>query len=555
MHEDYSSWDFDPSGYQYVNDYYGGLGDVYSPTYSGYGWEDPNGAFASDPFASGATQWIDNVTGATYSTDQILANQELANAFQAQFGIGAPNTNYGDPGFGTQTGQPGSQGSFFTNPQGNINWGNVIGGGATGLASLLGIAGIAQGLTGGGQTTTTQQMPGQSPLAGAAGQAGLQGYQQALNFGFGGPGGGLAGQLQGMAPAQQLAQLQALQGASGAFQTNPFLAQQPAQPGTPGTQRSPEWANAYAKNVNNTYGSQQLPLDAYLQSTGTPGIPGTPGGNPVLNQLAQQVQGYGQAQSGMLNASALGAMGLNNPSAPWLQGQATGMAQGNLPALNPALRAQVGATFEPAYQDLNRYLDTSLQQALERSRQQGFAGGNEVFREGTPGTILSPMWAEGMRQQGTLGGQRALTELNLAQTLPQLGGNLANQLFMQQLEQNRAMQAAAQGYTAPSAVALQGGLGLGNLNQNMLQLLGNLGQQGTQNQLNFLQAASAPLQGLSGLSGTAQAGAGMTQTQNTPFNLMSAFAPTASLLGGIGGAMGGYNATQPQRPTYSGWAG
>ena len=165
------------------------------------------------------------------------------------------------------------------------------------------------------------------------------------------------------------------------------------------------------------------------------------------------------------------------------------------------------------------------------------------------------MWAEGMRQQGTLGGQRAQAELNLAQTLPQLGGNLANQLFMQQLEQNKAMQSAAQGYTAPSAVALQGGLGLGNLNQNMLQLLGNLGQQGTQNQLNFLQAASAPLQGLSGLSGTAQAGAGMTQTQNTPFNLMSAFAPTASLLGGIGGAFGGYNATQPQRPTYSGWAG
>ena len=528
---DYSALDFDPSGYQYANDYYGGL--------SGY-----------DPSGQPEPSFIDASDGQTYRLSEIQSNPDQLAALQAQFGIsglsGAPLGGTTGAPYPSVLNDP-SSGGFFQNAQGNINWGNVLGGGATGLASLLGIAGIAQGLAGGGQTTSTITQPGQSPISGAAQQAGLQGFQGLQQFG-----GGLSNQLQGMAPAQQLALMQALQGAGGAFQSNPFLAQQPAQPGTAGTQRSPEWAEAYAKNVNNTYGAQQLPLEAYLQGTGAPGTPGTAGGNPILNQLGQQVQGYGQAQGGMLNASALGAMGLNNPSAPWLQGQATGMAQGQVPALSPMLRAQVGATFEPAYQDLNRYLDTSLQQALERSRQQGFAGGNEVFREGTPGTILAPMWAEGMRQQGTLGGQRAQAELALAQSLPQQGGNLANQLFMQQLERAKAMQTAAQGYTAPSAVALQGGLGLSNLNQNMIQSLGAFGQQGIGNQLDFLRAMSAPLQGLTGLSGTAQAGAGTRQTQNTPFSLMSAFAPTASLLGGIGGALGSYNAT---RPSLSGWGG
>ena len=493
-----SAWDFDPSGYQYLNDYYGGYGGM-------SGWEDPTTVGNDQVF-------FDNTTGQTLTLSQIMSDPVLAQPFQAQFGggysLGARNT-LGGPQDAIRDLSGGE----------NINWGNILGGGATGLASLLGIAGIAQGLAGGGQTRTVTNQPGQSPLANQAGQAALQGFQGVQNYAFGGPAGdpgsspgssswpgGLAGQLQSMAPAQQQALMQALQGASGAFQSNPFLAQQPD-------------------------------------------------GNPILNQLAQQVQGYGQTQGGMLDASALGAMELNNPSAPWLQGQATGMTHGNLPSLSPALRAQVGATFEPAYQDLNRYLDTSLQQALERSRQQGFAGGNEVFREGTPGTILAPMWAEGMRQQGTLGGQRAQVELALAQSLPQQGGNLANQLFMQQLERAKAMQAATQGYTAPSAVALQGSLGLSNLNQNMIQSLGNFGQQGMGNQLDFLRAMSAPLQGLSGLSGTAQAGAGMRTTQNTPFSLMSAFAPTASLLGGIGGALGGYNATQMQRPSLSGWGG
>ena len=545
---DYGAWGLP----DYNADYYsGGYGDIFAPSYSGY----------TDPTTE--PTFTDAFDGQNYTLSQIQSNPEQLAALQAQYGI----SNLSGAPLGGTTGAPNpsvlndpSPGGFFSGPEG-IKWGNVIGGGATGLASLLGIAGIAQGLTGGGgQTTTVRQQPGQSPLAGQAGQAALQGLQGAQNYAFGGPGGGggLAGQLQGMAPAQQQAQLQALLGAS---QGAPIQGlQSPTMqfnPQTPQAFAAQTWPNYFPGGESQANWSQ---LPPYLQEEAgrhtAQGGQGTWGPNPQSQGfLTDVVKNYMTSQGGMLNASALGAMGLNNPSAPWLQGQATGMAQGNLPALNPALRAQVGATFAPAYQDLNRYLDTSLQQALERSRQQGFAGGNEVFREGTPGTILSPMWAEGMRQQGTLGGQKAQAELGLAQSLPQLGGNLANQLFMQQLEQNKAMQGAAQGYTAPSAVGLQGGLGLGNLNQNMLQLLGNLGQQGTQNQLNFLQAASAPLQGLTGLSNVAQAGAGMTQTQNAPFSLMSAFAPTASLLGGIGGAMGGYNATQPQRPTYSGWAG
>ena len=119
-----------------------------------------------------------------------------------------------------------------------------------------------------------------------------------------------------------------------------------------------------------------------------------------------------------------------------------------------------------------------------------------------------------------------------------------NQLFQQQLAQNQALQQAAQGYTTPLSVALGGGLNLSNLNQNIIQALGNFGQQGTANQLDFLRAISAPLGGLSGLSNTAQLGAGSTTTQNQPFNLLNAFAPTASLLGGIGGAMTGIGALQ-----------
>ena len=139
-----------------------------------------------------------------------------------------------------------------------------------------------------------------------------------------------------------------------------------------------------------------------------------------------------------------------------------------------------------------------------------------------------------------------MAELALAQSLPQQGGNLANQLFQQQLAQNQALQQAAGGYTTPMSVALSGGLNLSSLNQNIIQALGGYGQQGMGNQLDFLRAISAPLSGLSGLSSSAQAGAGSTSTQTQPFNLLNAFAPTASLLGGIGGALTGYGAASGQ---------
>ena len=710
----------------------GGLTD-FTPSDWGFDWStlfgDPYGAFSGGTPGSsfGADQfYLDTETGQTYSLAQIQGQNDLAQAFQAQFGIGAPNTNVGDPGFGTQTGQPPSP-SWLT-PQ-NLA---LLG---IGLPTLLGIGGLIQGFSGGGNTATTVNQPTQSPTAQAAQQAALQGFQGAQQYAFGNPqanltsnltgqiqpgAGGLAGQLQTMAPLQQQAQISAIQGLMNQMQTNPFLGgggfqsfpggqmgggaatggvlprnqlsgagaqmqdpytawlnDRPTGALTPSydsvgrvtgwTQGSPDpaqvaawqareptqsvrgsgaatggfpgggigfdpttggrlneipvwqdkgavaatgggishefdpttrqliatvgggimpdkqqmgggnwWQNPaqdpanpsqYAGLVWNPTQGMWTPAGAPMLGGGgaapgggarflnAPSVPSswgsgqggmTGGGNPILHQLAQQLQGYGGAQGALLGLGGLGAMNLQNPAAGALGQQAQGMAQGNLPALNPQLRAQIGQTFEPYQQDINRQLDQALRGALERSRQQGFAGGTEVFREGTPAALLAPGLAETTRQQGTLSGLRAQAELALAQSLPQQGGNLANQLFQQQLGQNQALQQAAQGYTTPMSIALSGGLNLSNLNQNIIQALGNFGQQGMGNQLDFLRAISAPLSGLSGLAGSAQAGAGSTMTQNQPFNLLSAFAPTAQLLGGIGGAMTGYGAMSGQ---------
>jgi len=636
----------------------GGLTD-FTPSDWGFDWStlfgDPYGAFSGGTPGSsfGADQfYLDTETGQTYSLAQIQGQNDLAQAFQAQFGIGAPNTNVGDPGFGTQTGQPPSP-SWLT-PQ-NLA---LLG---IGLPTLLGIGGLIQGFSGGGNTATTVNQPTQSPTAQAAQQAALQGFQGAQQYAFGNPqanltsnltgqiqpgAGGLAGQLQTMAPLQQQAQISAIQGLMNQMQTNPFLGGGGFQSfpggqmgggaatgGFPGggigfdpttggrLNEIPVWQDKgavaatgggishefdpttrqliatvgggimpdkqqmgggnwwqnpaqdpanpsqYAGLVWNPTQGMWTPAGAPMLGGGgaapgggarflnAPSVPSswgsgqggmTGGGNPILHQLAQQLQGYGGAQGALLGLGGLGAMNLQNPAAGALGQQAQGMAQGNLPALNPQLRAQIGQTFEPYQQDINRQLDQALRGALERSRQQGFAGGTEVFREGTPAALLAPGLAETTRQQGTLSGLRAQAELALAQSLPQQGGNLANQLFQQQLGQNQALQQAAQGYTTPMSIALSGGLNLSNLNQNIIQALGNFGQQGMGNQLDFLRAISAPLSGLSGLAGSAQAGAGSTMTQNQPFNLLSAFAPTAQLLGGIGGAMTGYGAMSGQ---------
>src|SRR3990167_7508675 len=429
----------DPTGFNFSSGGFGGLGDLM-------------GQF-----------FLDTTTGQTFSGAQIINDPTLWADFSQQQGLTDAQT----------MAQVQATRQLFNQMGGSGAGGNQLNPYITaallGLPSAVGIGGLIQGLTGGGQSTTQVTQPGQSATAQAAQQAALQGFQGAQQFAFGNPqanqmsnatgqvqpgAGGLASQLQGMAPVGQQASLAALQGLIAQLQGNPFAA-------------------------------------------------GT-----LQPQLAQQVQGYGQAQSPLLALGGLGAMGLQNPAAGALGQQAQGMAQGNLPALSPALRQQVGATFEPQRQEIARYLDQALQGALERSRQQGFAGGTEVFREGTPAALLAPGLAEATRQQGVLGGQQAAMELSLAQSLPMQGGNLANQLFQQQLSQNQALQQAAQGYTTPLSVALGGGLNLSNLNQNIIQALGGFGQQGTANQLDFLRAISAPLGGLSGLSNTAQLGAG-----------------------------------------------
>src|SRR3990167_1349128 len=210
----------------------GGLTE-FTPSDWSFDWSslfaDPFGSFSGGAPGSsfGLDQFfMDNETGQTVSYQQIMADQALAQAFQSQYGIGAPNTNVGDPGLGTLTGQPNTASSWFSNPQ------NLMALAAIAAPTGLGLAGLIQAMTSGGQSATTVNQPAQSATAQAAQQAAFQGFQGANQFAFGAPQGqqglptgtngqpeqgpqqqgGLAGQLQGMAPLQQQAQLTQLQG-------------------------------------------------------------------------------------------------------------------------------------------------------------------------------------------------------------------------------------------------------------------------------------------------------------------------------------------------------
>lgn len=477
----------------------------------------------------------------------------------------------------------------------------------------LGAAGLIQALSGGSsKATTTQQPNATQPSAAeqALQQGTLGGLQQALQFAYGG-GGGMAGGggFAGGTPQTTAQKGQHLftQGMEGG-QLNTYEVN---------GQKWDEW-------VPSTPGAQPpqgTPIRPFPGGAGGGGVPGAGGGGGVagllqarqpgemaafqtalarLGQpspveglapyLTQQVPALMQQQQGALqdaltqarmtanplNFAGLGALGVDaagiNPqlatplALAQMGAQGSGMLQGQLPSLDPAIQSRIGDVYAARQLDLDRYLDTALSGTLERARQQGFAGGAEVLREGTPGALMAPALAEAVRQRGTLAGQQAQSELDLAQQLPLLGsqltaqrGNLINQQAQTrlgalglggQLEQGRiasqlgagqGLQQAAAGFTTPASVALQGGLNLGTLNQNIIRLLGDIGQQGVGNQLGFLQSATAPLS-VGGNLATQAAnqrllGAGSTTTQQQPFSLLNAFAPTGSLLGGVGGIL------------------
>ena len=182
----------DPTGFNFSSGGFGGLGDLM-------------GQF-----------FLDTTTGQTFSGAQIINDPTLWADFSQQQGLTDAQT----------MAQVQATRQLFNQMGGSGAGGNQLNPYITaallGIPAAVGIGGLIQGLTGGGQSTTQVTQPGQSATAQAAQQAALQGFQGAQQFAFGNPqanlasnmtgqiqpgAGGLAGQLQGMAPLQQQAQL------------------------------------------------------------------------------------------------------------------------------------------------------------------------------------------------------------------------------------------------------------------------------------------------------------------------------------------------------------
>src|SRR3990167_9059396 len=222
MSIDWGGWDFGGNEF----DFSGG------GAFDNWGFDPSLGTAA---FSGGDQFFLDTQTGETYSLQQIMASPDLSTAFRAEQPAGLTDAQTMAQVQATrqlfnQMGAGGAGGNQL-NP--------YITAALLGIPAAVGIGGLIQGLTGGGQATTQVTQPGQSVTAQAAQQAALQGFQGAQQFAFGTPqanlasnmtgqiqpgAGGLAGQLQGMAPLQQQAQLSSIQGLMNQMQTNPFLA-------------------------------------------------------------------------------------------------------------------------------------------------------------------------------------------------------------------------------------------------------------------------------------------------------------------------------------------
>lgn len=449
---------------------------------------------------------------------------------------------------------------MFSNMKGS-DWASIIG--ALG-PTALGVAGIGQALAGGGSTTTsTRNLSDPSHILSLLSGLNSQIAQRA----------GIENQAFSDAYARYGQAGNALTGLTGAI--SPLLMNMPGMAQGQATalrnlQEGPDQAaaEAFARKwwPNYTGGWDTLPdylKTEALKATEVPvGLQGkqrdaVAGLTP---QAMGQVPGLLDAQKALVDPASQFRMDPQVLAA--LNQQALGAAQGQLPALNDALKAQIGKVYEGRLQDVNRYVDTGLMDALDRARQMGFAGGMEVFREGAPGALAGRVMAEGVRQRGTLAGQQAQDELALAQALPLLGANLAMQqanigfsgnaqnraladtmggmtnqrLQIPQLasllEQMRVQTGAtlAGAYTTPMSVGIQGGSNLVNLNKSLADSLGNFSMGGT----------NARLGAMTGALGAG----GQTGTTNTPFSLLDAFAPTAQLLGGVGGLLGGMGRMQ-----------
>ncbi len=254
-----------------------------------------------------------------------------------------------------------------------------------------------------------------------------------------------------------------------------------------------------------------------LGSTGTgqgSALAGNTGLLGAANQAGQNLQGPGGLLQGQINAIPQ----LNPQIQQAIQGNALGFSQGQVPTLNnPQAQQYFGNILAGQNAQVDYNQTNSLANAMDLLRQRGFAGGSEIFREGSPAAAAGPIIAQANAQRATNLGNVNAQQLQYATQLPALGSQLnTQQLGAQQVPFN----------AQTSALATQG-----QIPQNLLSSLMNQGQTTTSNATgaspNLVQTLGqiAPLLGAAG----GLASGATANGQN----------PLAGLWGGISGLYGG----------------
>jgi hypothetical protein len=245
------------------------------------------------------------------------------------------------------------------------------------------------------------------------------------------------------------------------------------------------------------------------------------GGGGGLLGLTGQGIGENTGPYGLMDLQAGQLANLPNTAAmpdPYLNAMlsqnAYGMAMGGLPALgDPMLQSRLDQIYQGRNIDIERGLDNYISQVRDRMNQQGWEGGvGDTLRQGPGQALLAPALAEAVRQRGTLAGQRAAQEIQLAQSLPLQAAQLGQFPFNQNLASSQNFQGIAGAYNTPIAMRTQAPISLYNAM--------NAGR-GTNSQTT--QIAPGP-------------------------SLLDAFGPTASLLGGVGGLFGGIGRMSQPNP-------
>lgn len=221
--------------------------------------------------------------------------------------------------------------------------------------------------------------------------------------------------------------------------------------------------------------------------TMTPGADGAPGmytGGSGLQGAAGQAASNLQGPQGLLQGQ-IGAIPQLNPAIQAAIGQnALGFSQGDVPTLN---NPQAQQYFQNVLGGQNAAVDyqtgNSLSDAIQQLRARGFAGGSEIFREGSPAAAAGPILAQANAQKAMNLGNMNAQQLQYATLLPQLGSQLNTQQLGQQAVPFGAYTTAAQTQSGIPQALLQALMGQGGststqtstgASPNLLQTLGQI---------------------------------------------------------------------------------